>query len=133
MVNTFNSRLTRTTPRWIVMPVLGAAAGAALFSLAFSAGTLPAAFVSAAAPASGCTAQHGTGLPCPGTQPTVKVNPIQVPKVAPLGAFLKNSRVRQAISPMTPAQQARSGAVESRLALAFPASPAVAPTPNPGH
>jgi len=131
MVNTFNRRLTRTTPRWIVMPVLGAAAGAALFSLAMSAGTLPAMFVSATSPASGCSAAHGTGLPCPGVAPTVKGTQIQAPKVLPLGAFQKPA-VRQAISPMTSAQQARVAATEARLALAFPVAPAVAPAPNPG-
>ena len=131
MVNTFHSRLTRTTPRWIVMPVLGAAAGAALFSLAVSAGTLPAAFVSAASPASGCS--QAAGLPCPGTQPTVKGTLIQAPKLAPLGAFTKNLPARQAVSPMTPAQQAHKAAIEARLGLIFPVSSAVAPAPNPGH
>jgi hypothetical protein len=131
MVNTFRSRLTRTTPRWIVMPVLGAAAGAALFSLAVSAGTLPAAFVSATSPASGCS--QAAGLPCSGTQPTVKGTLIQAPKFAPLGAYMKNLPVRQAISPMTPAEQAHKAAIEARLALVFPVSPAVAPAPNPGH
>jgi hypothetical protein len=131
MVNTFYSRLTRTTPRWIVMPVLGAAAGAALFSLAVSAGTLPSVFVSAASPAAGCS--HAAGLPCSGTQPTVKGTVIQAPKLAPLGAFTKNLPVRQAISPMTPAQQAHNAAIAARLALVFPVSSAVAPAPNPGH
>lgn len=128
MVNTFHSRLTRTTPRWIVMPVLGAAAGAALFSLAVSAGTLPAAFVSAASPAAGCS--HAAGLPCPGTQPTVK-GTVQIPKLAPLGAFPKPA-FRQAISPMTSAQQARNAAAEARLGLAFPVAPAVSSAPSPG-
>src|ERR1700693_4211259 len=109
MVNTFNSRLTRTTPRWIVMPVLGAAAGAPPFALAVSAGTLPAAVVSAVSPASGCA--HAAGLPCPGTQPNVKGIQIQIPRLAPLGAFPKPA-VRQAVSPMTAAQPARNTSVE---------------------
>ena len=124
MLSTFNSRLTRTTPRWFVMPVLGAAAGAALISLAFGTGTLPAAFVSATAPAAGCAASHPS-TPCPGTAPTFKVPQFPVRNPAPVGQI---PTFRQAVAAGSPAQQARMTKLRGELGIT--PVPAGVPTPS---
>lgn len=129
MLNTFNSRLTRTTPRWFVMPVLGAAAGAALISLAASAGTLPAVFASAASPGTAC---HRTAGACTGADPAFKVPQIQVPRPAPLAITPKGVTNGYAVSPMTRSEQAHKAALQARLGIVSSASTGASPTANPG-
>jgi hypothetical protein len=108
MVTTMRTGPSGGAVRWLAVPLVLAAAGAALISVAANADTLGAAFGSR--PADVCMISHAFGCNPSGRylQATPALRPM--PKLAQ----------PQATSPLTPADQLRAAQFAARVAADFP-------------
>lgn len=113
MFRTIHTRLTGGAMRWLAVPMLLVVAGAAAVSVAAGTGPLQTGFgVSAAAKA--CPAQHPRCAARQQLPPIV----VSLPR-ARLSPDLTRVGPAQAISPMTPAQQARMAKLRAELQAAY--------------
>jgi hypothetical protein len=115
MLNTMQSRFTVGPRRWLVVPVLGVAAAAALALLAVNADGLPLGLGIPAAATRTCPANHTA--PCPHA-PRVQLPIMHVTQPGPLGALPKVT-ARQPASQLTPVQQARQSTLRTELRAFF--------------
>lgn len=125
MLNTMQSTFTGGPRRFLMVPVLGAAALAALAVLSVAANGLPLGIATSAAAATKvvCPVVHSSpSVPCPHPQrvtlPVIKVN---LP--GPLGPFTKVAIGRQPGSPMTPGQAAFQSTMRNDLRALFGGTP----------
>ena len=127
MLNTMQSTFTGGTRRFLMVPVLGAAAIAALAALAVGASGLPLGIgTTAAAATKTCPAVHAVRVPCPHA-PRFTMPVIHAMQPALLGPLTRVPIGRQPASPMTPAQIAFQQNMRGDLRALFggPSTPVI--------
>jgi hypothetical protein len=128
MLNTMQSTFAGGPRRFLMVPVLGAAAIAALAALAVGANGLPLGIgTTAAAATKACPAVHsGPSVPCPHA-PRFVLPVIHLNQPGPMGPLTRVAIGRQPASPMTPAQIAFQRNMRGDLQALFggPSTPVI--------
>lgn len=129
MLNSMQSRFARGPRRWLAVPVLGVAAGAALAALAVSANGLPVALGTPAAATQACPTRKGPMPPCPYVAPRPIHKFIPPAPLGPLPKGISMATLRQFGSTLTPAQQSRLAGMRAQYRAYFDA-PSTVPAPK---
>jgi hypothetical protein len=128
MLNTMQSTFVGGPRRFLMVPVLGAAAIAALAALAVGANGLPLGFgTTAAAVTKACPAVHsGPSVPCP-RSPRFVMPGVHISQPGPIAPFPKMPIGRQPGSPMTAGQVSFQASMRTEFRALFgaPSTPII--------